>query len=121
MLLPIGAYADTRRRASVACPARGHGHGCSECESGRNCFVQWQYPIRNDGPYVSLQYPTCAHSWIADTLQSARHRVDMAAQESSLAMLTLVSLFLVGLAIAVGTRTLQLRLERWHYDRHFGD
>ena len=36
-------------------------------------------------------------------------------------MLTLVSLFLVGLAIAVGTRTLQLRLERWHYDRHFSD
>ena len=40
---------------------------------------------------------------------------------TSLTMLTLALLFLVGLATAVGTHVLQLRLERWHYDRHFGD
>jgi hypothetical protein len=36
-------------------------------------------------------------------------------------MLTLTLLLLVGMATAVGTHDLQLRLERWHYDRHFGD
>ena len=40
---------------------------------------------------------------------------------TSLTMLTVALLFLVGLATAVGTHDLQLRLERWHYDRHFGD
>ena len=36
-------------------------------------------------------------------------------------MLTLTLLLLVGMATADGTHDLQLRLERWHYDRHFGD
>jgi hypothetical protein len=51
----------------------------------------------------------------------ARHRVLAAAPETSLTMLNLALLFVVGLATAVGTHDLQLRLERWHYDRHFGD
>ena len=36
---------------------------------------------------------------------------------TSLTMLTLALLFLVALATAAGTHVLQLRLERWHYDR----
>ena len=61
---------DPRRRAWVACPACRHGDGCPDCESGRNCFVHWQYLIRNEGPRVFLQCPTCAHWWIADTSHS---------------------------------------------------
>jgi len=70
MMLPIDPHADPSRRAWVACPACRHGDGCPECEIGRNCFVHWQYLIRNEGPHVSLQCPTCAHWWIADTSQS---------------------------------------------------
>jgi len=40
---------------------------------------------------------------------------------TSLTMLTLALLFLVALATAAGTHVLQLRLESWHYDCHFGD
>src|SRR4029079_16756952 len=36
---------------------------------------------------------------------------------TSLTMPTLALLFLVALATAAGTHVLQLRLERWHYDR----
>jgi DNA-directed RNA polymerase subunit M/transcription elongation factor TFIIS len=70
MMLPIDPHADPSRRAWVACPACRHGDGCPDCESGRNCFVHWQYLIRNEGPRVFLQCPTCAHWWITDTSQS---------------------------------------------------
>jgi hypothetical protein len=36
-------------------------------------------------------------------------------------MPTLALLFLVALATAAGTHVLQLRLESWQYDCHFGD
>ena len=69
-MLPIDPHADPSRRAWVACPACRPGDCCTDCESGRNCFVHWQYLIRNEGPRVFLQCPTCAHWWIADTSHS---------------------------------------------------
>jgi hypothetical protein len=123
MMLPIDPHADPSRRAWVAFPPCRHGDGCPDCESGRNCFVHWQYLIRNEGPRVFLQGPTYARTGGS----RIRHKVTGApplrqcCTGTSLTMLTLALLFLVGLATAVGTHVLQLRLERWHYDSYFGD
>jgi hypothetical protein len=62
MMLPIDPHADPSRRAWVAFPPCRHGDGCPDCESGRNCFVHWQYLIRNEGPRVFLQGPTYART-----------------------------------------------------------
>ena len=80
-------------------------------------------PDTQRGPARVLAVPNlCAlvdRGYVTKSL--ARHRVRSAPPERSLTMLTLALLFLTGLATAVGTLDLQLRLERWHYDRHFGD
>ena len=70
MMLPIDPDADRSRRAWVACPACHHGDGCPACETRRNCSVHWQYLLRNEGPRVIMQCPTCAHLWTTDTWRS---------------------------------------------------
>ena len=70
VMLPIDPEADRSRRAWVACPACHHGDGCPDCETRRNCSVHWQYLLRNEGPRVIMQCPTCAHLWTTDTSRS---------------------------------------------------
>ena len=70
MMLPIDPDADRSRRAWVGCPACHHGDGCPDCETRRNCSVHWQYLLRNEGPRVIMQCPTCAHLWTTDTSRS---------------------------------------------------
>ena len=70
VMLPIDPEADRSRRAWVACPVCHHGDGCPDCESRRNCSVHWQYLLRNGGPRVIMQCPTCAHLWTTDTSRS---------------------------------------------------
>ena len=70
MMLPIDPHADRSRRAWMACPACHHGDGCADCETRRNCSVHWQYLLRNEGPRVIMQCPTCAHLWTTDTSRS---------------------------------------------------
>jgi len=70
MMLPIDPHADRCRRAWMACPACHHGDGCPDCETRRNCSVHWQYLLRNEGPRVIMQCPTCALLWMTDTSRS---------------------------------------------------
>ena len=79
MSLPIDPHADPTRRAWLQCPHCDHGSSCSDCKSGRNCGIHWQFLVANDGPVVFLQCPGCTHLWEFDT----RRRRKLAAKRAA--------------------------------------
>jgi hypothetical protein len=66
-VLPIDPYADSGRRAWVACPNCADSRDCEPCRDRRTCGRHWRYLLSYTGSILHLQCPTCAHLWDHET------------------------------------------------------